>query len=243
MTNFPRQIVSIFRILVCALCLVCSGPAAFAQNPACQIGVISIAGDLFLIHKYGVFRFLDKHAHVGVVGWDLDELIVSRVRAAAPGRTVRRVPLSGQDLADSRWRYPNPYQMDTALKVFAQDVGSRVPCARYVLVHRYGTISNEFGIGISNYQDGRRVYLFAMMYIRVYDGRTFELIKEGPAYNDNESRLERALHNPVGGPYRQLDAAAFPDKPSDVSGNSMLRDGVRALLTSSLDMTLPEMLK
>jgi hypothetical protein len=54
-----------------------------------------------------------------------------------------------------------------------------------------------------------------MMQIRVYDGRTFELIGEAPANNDNESRLERAFHNPVGGPFRKLDAAEFPAEPSD----------------------------
>ena len=129
------------------------------------------------------------------------------------------------------------------LQAFARYVGSRISCTRYVLVHRRGGGQREFGIGISSYGDSGPAILFAMMQIRVYDGRTFELIGEAPANNDNEFRLERAFHNPVGGPFRKLDAAEFPAEPSDVSGNPVLRDGVRALLTSSLDMTLPAMLK
>jgi hypothetical protein len=218
-------------------------PKTSAQTAPCQIGVIPIAGNKFLIDKYGHFTFLDKLAHVGVVGWDLDELVVARVQAAAPGRSVRRVPFTADELAAARARARNPFMRDANFKAFIRETAAKVRCERYVVVHRRGGGGREFGIGISNYGDGRPVYLFALMHIIVYDGRTFELIKEGDAYNDSESRLERAFHNPVGGPYRKLDAAAFPDKPADVSGNPVLRDGVRALLASSLDMTLPAMLK
>jgi hypothetical protein len=230
------------RIVVVALLCLFGVTRALAETAGCQIGVIPIAGNKFLIDKYGHFTFLDKYAHVGVVGWDLDELVVARVQAAAPGRTVRRVPFTREELAAARSRVRNPFMRDANFKAFIQETAAKVRCERYVVVHRRGGGGREFGIGISNYGDGKLVYLFAMMHIIVYDGRTFELIKEGDAHNDNESRLERAFHNPVGGPYRKLDAAAFPDKLTEVSGNPVLRDGVRALLTSSLDMTLPAML-
>jgi hypothetical protein len=35
----------------------------------------------------------------------------------------------------------------------------------------------------------------------------------------------------------------FPDKPADAAANLVLRDGVRAMLTASLDKTLPPMLR
>jgi len=230
------------RVVVLGLLYLFSVVPAFAQATTCQIGVIPIAGDLFLIHKYGAIRLLDKHARVGVVGWGLDELVVSRVQAAAPGRSVRRIPYTAEELGAARDRKQNLYSREANFRAFLQEIAARIRCERYVVVHRRGD-AFEFGIGISNYGVGGRIYLFALMQIRVYDGRTFELIREAPAYNDTKSSVERIFNNPAGGPHRELTAEEFPAKPSDVSGNRMLRDGVRALLTSSLDMTLPEMLK
>src|SRR5581483_7469512 len=98
-------------VLVCLLSVLCLIPmwAAFAETAPCQIGVIPIAGDKFLIEKYGHFTFLDKLAHVGVVGWALDELVVARVQAAAPGKTVRRVPFTKEELFAARARARNPF--------------------------------------------------------------------------------------------------------------------------------------
>lgn len=57
------------------------GPVATAP---CQIGVIPIAGDLFMVEKFGPLKFLDKYTRTSVAAWALDDLVVSRVRAAAP---------------------------------------------------------------------------------------------------------------------------------------------------------------
>jgi hypothetical protein len=81
------------------------------------------------------------------------------------------------------------------------------------------------------------------MFVRVYDGRTFEIISEAPAREDDYSALQRALHDELGGPYRKLDAAMFPAKPADAAKNPVLRDGVRDMLTKSLDKTLPALLR
>ena len=51
------------------------------------------------------------------------------------------------------------------------------------------------------------------------------------------------MHNPLGGPSRQLDLAMFPERPADAAANPVLRDGVRAMLIASLDKTLPAMLR
>ena len=62
-----------------------------AESGPCHIGVIPIAGNLFLVQRFGVDR-------VAAEGWGLDELVFSRVRAAAPGRSVRRVPFTAAEL-------------------------------------------------------------------------------------------------------------------------------------------------
>jgi len=162
----------------------------------CHIGVIPIAGNLFLVQGWGVDR-------VATEGWDLDELVVSRVRAAAPGRSVRRVPYTAAELIGEGQQ---PSFFRETLKEFAQRIAGRVSCERYVVVHRHGGNSREFGIGISRYV--------------LFDKA---ILANGPAL--------------------EIDLSAFPDKPADVARNPMLRDGVRALLTQSLDNTLPAMLR
>ena len=115
-------------------------------------------------------------------------------------------------------------------------------CERYVLVHRHGGSQREFGIGISKHYLGSKADLFAMMYIRVYDGRTFQLINEAPALMEEDTYANRFKYY-LGGPSRPIDLAMFPEKAADAAANPVLRDGVRQMLTVSLDRTLPGMLR
>src|SRR5262245_36716397 len=66
---------------------IAKGPARTrpAETGPCQIGVIPIAGNLFLVEKFGPIKLTDTYERVSVDGWALDELVVARVRAAAPG--------------------------------------------------------------------------------------------------------------------------------------------------------------
>jgi hypothetical protein len=45
------------------------------------------------------------------------------------------------------------------------------------------------------------------------------------------------------GPYSELAEASFPSNPEDAANNLALREYARALLTTSLDKTLPYMLR
>lgn len=219
--------------------------AARSTKPAdggpCQIGVIPIAGNLFMVETFGHLRFFDTYARVSVDGWALDELVVSRVRAAAPGMSVRRIPFTKEELASHR-KPVSLFDSDANMREFAQYVSRGTNCERYVLVHRHGGNQPEFGIGISKRPFAKEATLFAMMYVRVYDGRTFQLNREAPALMTENTYIERVLHNPLGGPSRQLDVAMFPEKPADAITNTVLRDGVRAMLAASLDKTLPALL-
>jgi hypothetical protein len=217
-----------------------------AESRSCQIGVIPIAGNLFLVENFGLVTFADTYARVAVDGWALDELVVSRVRAAAPGMSVRRIPFTREELRNApRQKSISLFRSSaTDIKEFAQYLAPRINCERYVVIHRHGGGNHrEFGIGISRHRFGRPVYLFAMMYIRVYDGRTFELIREAEALTTEDTFMNRVRHHPLGGPSRELDPSMFPEKPTDAVASPVLRDGVRAMLTASLDKTLPGMLR
>jgi hypothetical protein len=197
-----------------------------------------IAGDLFVVEKYGFGGFRKR---VAAEGWGLDELVVSRVRAAAPGRSVRRVPFTAAELSYGAQRPTSLF--GDRLKEFAQHVAGRISCERYVVVHRHGRRSGEFGIGISRRPLYDKAILYAMMKILVYDGRTFEFIRDAPASIKDDNSFGRSLLGLPGGPILELDLSAFPDMPADAGRNPVLRDGVRALLTQSLDNTLPAMLR
>jgi len=258
------------RVVITAIAIVCAPISSFAQTqpaalaakpitkkparqskaansprPAdsrpCQIGVIPIAGNLFLVESFGLLKFADTYVRVPVDSWALDELVVSRVRAAAPGISVRRIPYTREELAQHR-RPVNLFDSDANIREFAQYVSRGANCERYVVVHRHGGNQREFGIGISKYYLGEKANLFAMMYIRVYDGQSFRLIREAPALMTENTYIERILHNSLGGPSLQLDSAMFPVRPVDAAANPVLRDGVRGMLTASFDKTLPALL-
>jgi hypothetical protein len=212
-----------------------------AEGGLCQIGVIPIAGNLFLVEKFGPITLTDTYERVSVDGWALDELVVSRVRAAAPGMSVRRIPFTKEELATQPRPLPRLGHAEN-IREFAKYVARRRNCERYVLVHRHGGSQREFGIGISKHYLGSNANLFAMMYIRVYDGRTFQLINEAPALMEEDTYANRFKYH-LGGPSRAIDLAMFPEKAADAAANPVLRDGVRQMLTVSLDRTLPGMLR
>jgi hypothetical protein len=191
--------------------------------------------------QFGPLKLTDTYERVSVDGWALDELVVSRVRAAAPGMSVRRIPFTKEELAN----YPRPafrFRRDETIEKFAKYVARGRNCERYVLVHRHGGSQREFGIGISKHYLGSNANLFAMMYIRVYDGRTFQLINEAPALMEEDTYANRFKYH-LGGPSRPIDLAMFPEKAADAAKSPVLRDGVRQMLTVSLDRTLPGMLR
>jgi hypothetical protein len=219
-------------------------PAGRADGGHCDIGVIPIAGNLFWIEKLGPTTFNNTHVRAAADGWGLDDLVVSRVRAAARGAAVQRIAFSREELARARGSASIFRSADSRMKDFARQVAAGTNCDRYVVVHRSTAGKPVFGIGVVKFVSltDSRTFLFVLMHIVVYDGRTFELIKEGPARNSDESLLARAYLNPVGGPYRALDERSFPASREEVAANPILREGVRALLTESLDKTLPGLL-
>jgi hypothetical protein len=186
---------------------------------------------------------------VSTSGWGLDDLVVARVRAAAPGATVRKITAAKDAFAAiKRPEGLSGLFHDTNADLIAavRQIVSGTRCNRYVLVRRYGsqfsnTNQDVRGIGIVSWVG--RTYLFALTYIRVFDGEDFSIIKRGPASTDDESTISRALMlNPIRGPSRKLEEGYFPATPADAASNPALRDDVRALLAASLNQTMPAML-
>jgi hypothetical protein len=231
-----------------------SEPKAKSAKPAgdsgpCQIGVIPVIGDAFVVQKVGLMVFGNELTEVSTSGWGLDDLVVARVRAAAPGATVRKITAAKDAFAAiKRPEGLSGLFHDTNADLVAavRQIVAGTHCNRYVLVRRYGsqfsnTNQDVRGIGIVGWVG--RTYLFALTYIRVFDGEDFSIIKQGAASTDDESPISRALMlNPIRGPSRKLEEGHFPAVPEDAASNPALRDDVRALLAASLNQTMPAML-
>ena len=204
--------------------------------------------DRFVVQQVGLTVFGNERSEVPIRGWGLDDLVVARVRAAAgPGVVVRRISHTKEALAQPERSGSFFRDMKSELSNAVRQVASSSSCERYVLVQRTSSPFSNLnqsvhGIGIVNW--GYRTWLFALGYVQIYDGQSFEVIKQGAATTDDEPLISRALLlNPIRGPNKELDRETFPSAPADATTNPTLRDGVRALLTASLDNTLPAMLR
>lgn len=220
---------------------------ASVESGPCQVGVIPMVGDHFVYQKIGFTVFGNERVEVPISGWALDGLIVARVRAAA-GAGVRRIAYRAeemikQDLGSSPL-FPDKPEFVEKIRALAGNAG----CTRYVVVTRFprqfvGNQSIE-GIGVVN--NGSKVVgsslLFASVYIWILGGQDFKAIKQGPSsISDNSSGISNLLGGGI--PTQRIDNSSFPDSPDEAAKTPAIRDGARALLATSLDRTLPGMLK
>jgi len=220
-----------------------------AESGPCRIGIIPAIGEQITVQKVGLMVFGNALNEVTASGWALDDLVVARVRAAAGGSGVRRVTFAKEAFAGVQ-KLGLYGSTRPELKNVLQQITAGFNCERYVLVtprgSRFGNTNQEVnGIGVVHWDSIlSRAYVFALTYIRVFDGQTLDAIKQDSASLDGQSALYHALFTgPIVGPFRQFDATSFPANPPDVLSNATIRDDVRILLSTSLDKTLPGLLQ
>lgn len=234
-----------------------TGKPAPVAGGACDFGVVVTTGDEFTVLTTGLTIFQHKMKVIPIPGWGLNDLIFARTRAAIPaGVSVLRIPYnpakfpprdeSKDTLKDRLFR-----DLNAELAGYMHEVAKGTNCRHYIQI-----LNSISPIGTSNYtvsgfgilnQDvvlGRRVYLYALAFIRIFDGRDFSVVRQSSALINLHHSLtvQRLLGKQIGGPYRELPAESFPTRPEDAADNPALRDGVRAMLTESLDKTLPLLL-
>ncbi|TQF44206.1 hypothetical protein UNPF46_00300 [Bradyrhizobium sp. UNPF46] len=224
---------------------------------SCDFGVVVTTGDEFTVQTTGLTIFQNKKTVVPIPGWGLSDLIFARTRAAIPaGASVLRIPYnpakfpprdeSKDTLKDRLVRDPN-----AELAGYMREAVKGTNCRHYIqILNSISPIGSSSytvrGFGILN-QDvvlGRRIFLHALAFIRIFDGRDFAIVRQSSALInlDHSLAVQRFLGKLVGGPYRELPAESFPTRPEDAADNSAMRDGVRAMLAESLDKTLPLLL-
>lgn len=168
--------------------------------------------------------------------------------AAGPRFSIRRIAYPAN--AFESYDHPSLFQIPD-LKSMVQAAAGAGGCERYVLVVKggdqiAGTNQAIKGIGVVNrisLTDHNGVtYLFALTGLEIFDGRTFERLKQGGGSLYDETfgdRLVNDLFRPFRGPTRKLENFAWPPAPDAVM---RLREPTRALLAASLDTVLPKLL-
>ena len=234
-----------------------TGKPAPVVGGSCDVGVVVTTGDEFTVLTTGLTVFQNKKMVVPIPGWGLNDLIFARTRAAIPaGMSVLRIPYnptkflprdeSKDTLKDRLFR-----DLNAELAEYMRQVAKGTNCRHYIQI-----LNSISPIGSSNYtvrgfgilnQDvvlGRRIYLYALAFIRIFDGRDYSVVRQSSALINMHHSLavQRLLGKQIGGPYRELPAESFPTRPEDAAANPALRDDVRAMLTESLDKTLPLLL-
>jgi hypothetical protein len=205
-----------------------------------------------VVQTIGVMAFGNDLKEVPIESWGLDDLVVARVRAAAgTGVAVRRIAYPANAFAP--FDHPPSRLFRDAekdLKSVVQAIAGAAGCERYVVVVKdtnADRLTNQSftGIGIFS-RAGGDVHLFALTALSVFDGHTFEVLKQhvgSPVeekLGSNPTLFDVMRTNPMRGPNVPLkEDFSWPPAPDAVMG---LRDATRALLAESLDTTLPKLL-
>jgi hypothetical protein len=218
-------------------------PSEPAESGSCQFAVIPALGDQFVVQKVGLTVFGNERTEVPI-DWGLNDIVVARVRAAAPGTAVRRLAYAKGAFQP----YYNPttklfHNSRDDLTAIVRQIAANAGCERYVVVVTFtGTLpgTNQTLDGIGALKHGTSLYsrgfLFTNLSVIIFDGQTFE-IQRNPSVNLG-SALARAFQPAKQDPLAELDDASFPD-PAAAANNAALRDRVRALLSKNLDKILP----
>jgi hypothetical protein len=220
-----------------------------ADNGKC-IGVVSAIGDTFALQKIGITVFGNELNTAPIDSWQIDNLVISKISAfLSKTWTVKRINYPKGAFASLDGQHAIFYNPEAELQGIVRRVTSSTKCDHYVVVVKgfsgyNGTNQTVYGLGIV--EAGASVFtadfIYALYWIRVYDGQTYDVIgKRGAIIEQPNPLLRLVVANPIGGPYRKVDRTWRPE--SDVAKNTMLKDGIRSLVEKSLDVTMPLILR
>jgi hypothetical protein len=221
-------------------------PTSPGDNGPCRVGIISAIGDHFAVQKIGITVFGNNLAEAPIDSWGLDDIVVARVRAVAPGTGVRKIAYAKGAFVPY---YDPPTMFRNArddLTAIVRQAAANANCARYFVVTKVtvkadGNNQTLRGVGVVQQGAGpfTRTNLFAAFQMTVFDGQTYEIhrrpIDFGSILTGSFVREKEPLN--------EIDNESFPASAAEAAANPMLRDRMRAYLASLLDKMLPAYLK
>jgi hypothetical protein len=235
--------------MLTAACI--GAPTAFAPPVALDdtkgrgsIGIISTVGGKFSVQKVGVTVFGNEYTVVPVATWGIDDLVASKLaRLIGDKADVKRIAYAKDAFAT--YEAPGGLFRDrnAELKDILHRLTATQKCDIYLVMmassSSFGSTNQSVG-GLGIVQTGNilvtKVWLHALFQIRVYDGRTLELLGWKPATTGQATFMAM-----IKGPHREVDISWWTEK-AQVEANVRLKTAMRELVEQALTMTLPEVL-
>jgi hypothetical protein len=233
--------------MLTAACI--GAPTAFAPPVALDdtkgrrsIGIISAVGGKFSVQKVGVTVFGNEYNIVPVATWGIDDLVASKLARLIGGKAdVKRIAYPKDAFA----AYEAPGGLfrdrDAELKDILYKLTATQKCDIYLVViassSSFGSTNQSVG-GLGIVQAGlvTKAWLHALFQVRVYDGRTLELLGWKPATTGQATFMAM-----IKGPHREVEMSWWPEK-AKVEADGRLKTAMRELIEQALTTTLPEVL-
>lgn len=200
------------------------------------VGVISSVGETFTLQKIGLMVFGNEKAETAIDAWAIDENVVAKISTLLGKRfSVKKINYLRGTFRD--------VEEAAQFRDRVRSIVATQKCDLYVVVSRaasrFGDTNQVVeGLGlVENSGLFGTVNLYALSVISVFDGRTFEVLRE-----KRSSIGQNTFMATIQGPHRDVGASAWP-KSGQVSHNGALRSATWSLVEQSLVMTIPELLQ
>jgi hypothetical protein len=208
------------------------------------VGIISAVGDDMSFVKAGLTGLNNPVQSLPIRSWGLDDLIVQQATTALSGR-FQVQPVSYQRSAfaaikDSPVAPINLMRGDPFKKLVQTEVSPEGLDAYIVITKaksNFGGGRKVEGIGFITYGTVLASYnqIYALYEIRVFDGKTFDLIEKRAA-----APLDHSATMKLPGPSRLVDETFAPNAGDPVQ-NEKLHAAIADLVARSLPSTLSDM--
>jgi hypothetical protein len=209
------------------------------------VGIISAVGDEITFARGGLTGLDNSSQRFPIGSWGLDDLIVEKVTAALNGRfqvqpvsytraafaAIKDSPVAPVNLVRS-----DPFRKLVQAEVSPQGLDAYIVITKAKSAFGGGGRKLE-GIGYLNYGTVLASYnqIHALYEIRVFDGKTFDVIEKMAAPPLDDVGAVR-----IAGPSRVIDESLSPGT-GDPAQNEKLHAAIADLVARSLPSTLSDM--
>jgi hypothetical protein len=209
-----------------------------AQDGKC-VGVVSAIGDTLTLAKVGFTVFNNESSKVPIDSWRIDDLVFSKVSAVHGKRfNLKRVGVAKGAFAVIEEDHHPFYEPTEDVTAVVRKITPPTRCDRYIVVTKT-SITFKAGAridGLGIHTERFQYSTYALFTMNIYDGRNFSVLAKHPASNGKNFLGRNQL------PVEKVDETWWPAAPADAATNPKIRDGFRALVEKSLDVTVPQLL-
>jgi hypothetical protein len=231
-------------LLVGGVGVLAAGPAEAKESQAKKsVCLISEISQRFQLKKIGIMVFGNEEKTIPIPSWKLEDKIYAKAKALlAKNFQVKQLPAPYEVFQPLHEQGDLFRDKGAELQAMVRKVAAGSSCDFYLAITCGGSqvgSSNQYltGLGVLEatniFNDDREIY--ALSYMQVYDGKSFEVVKAERGQSDKDPFFEA-----IRGPSQRIDGEAHASLQA-VADDPKTREIVWAQLERSLDLTLPEL--